>query len=84
VGRFQIDTDQAVWNGRGFSGFIQVMSRRGTRRKNWATLLVLLVVLVVALAVVVIEFADPATKGRLYGWLPAKPPATAPAAPSHP
>jgi uncharacterized membrane protein YdfJ with MMPL/SSD domain len=47
------------------------MSRRGTRRKNWATLLVLIVVLIVALGVVVIEFADPATKGRLHGWLPA-------------
>ena len=47
------------------------MSRRGTQRKNWATLLVLLVVLLAALVLVVIEFADPATKGRLYGWLPA-------------
>jgi hypothetical protein len=39
------------------------MSRRGTRRKNWATLFVLLIVLLAALAIVVIEFADPATKG---------------------
>ena len=49
------------------------MSRRGTRRKNWATLVVLLVVLVAALAIVVIEFADPATKARLYGWVPGRP-----------
>jgi hypothetical protein len=26
--------------------------------------------LIAALAVVVIEFADPATKARLYGWVP--------------
>ena len=60
------------------------MSRRGTRRKNWATLLILLLVLLAALAVVVLEFADPATKGRLYGWLPGQPLAAAPAAPSNP
>ncbi|WP_415642823.1 hypothetical protein [Sphingomonas antarctica] len=48
------------------------MSRRGTRRKNWATLTVLLIVLLAAVVVVVLEFADPATKGRLYGWLPAR------------
>ena len=44
------------------------MSRRGNRRKNWATLVVLALVLIGALAVVVLEFADPATKARLYGW----------------
>lgn len=60
------------------------MSTRGTKRKNWTTLIVLLLVLAAALAVVVIQFADPATKGRLYGWLPAGSPATAPAAPSNP
>jgi hypothetical protein len=54
------------------------MSRRGTRRKNWATLIVLLLVLLAALVVVVLEFADPATRGRLYGWLPGAPPVTGP------
>jgi hypothetical protein len=44
------------------------MSRRGNRRRNWATLVVLTLVLIGALAVVVLEFADPATKARLYGW----------------
>ncbi len=46
------------------------MSRRGTKRKNWVTLLVLLLVLLAALAVIVMEFASPATRGRLHGWLP--------------
>jgi hypothetical protein len=54
------------------------MSRRGTRRKNWATLGVLLVVLLAALVIVILEFADPATKGRLYGWLPGNPGAATP------
>lgn len=60
------------------------MSRRGTKRKNWTTLIVLLIVLIAAFMVIVLEFADPATKGMLYGWLPGQPPATAPVAPSNP
>ena len=47
------------------------MSRAGQRRKNWAVLAVLTLIMLAALIVVVLEFADPATKGRLYGWLPA-------------
>ena len=58
------------------------MSRRSNRRKNWLTLALLTLLLVAALVVVVLEFASPATKGRLYGWLPTTSSATAPVMPS--
>lgn len=60
------------------------MSRRGTERKNWVTLIALLLVLLVALGIIVEEFGDPQTKARLRGWIPGAQSSGGPVAPSNP